>query len=116
MSCTLFDPGAAPHKLSAMRLSPEHRLALKLHFARELGADCAVLLFGSRVDNARRSGDVDLLVQSPRVLSNHAWLACRLAARAERLLGGRRVDVLLLDPQTPIQSVHTAALATGLTL
>ena len=99
-----------------MRLSPEHRLALKLHFARELGADCAVLLFGSRVDNTRRGGDVDLLVQSPRVLSNHAWLASRLAARAERLLGGRRVDVLLLDPQTPIQSVHTAALATGLAL
>lgn len=99
-----------------MRLSTEHGQALKLHFARELGVDCTVLLFGSRVDNTRRGGDVDLLAQSPRVLSNQVWLASRLAARAKRLLGGRRVDVLLVDPHTPIQSVYKAALATGLAL
>jgi hypothetical protein len=43
-------------------------------------------------------------------------LAARLAARAERLLNGRRVDVLLLDPGTLIEPVHTAALATGVAL
>lgn len=99
-----------------MRLSPEHRLALKSHFARELGADCEVLLFGSRADDERRGGDVDLLVRSPRPLQRPVWLAARLAARAERLLGGRRVDVLLLGPATPLQPVHEIALATGVRL
>lgn len=99
-----------------MRLSATHRLALKSHFAQMLGADCEVLLFGSRVDDAQRGGDVDLLVRSPRVLEQHAWLAARLASRAERLLGGRRVDVLLLDPSTVVQPVHAAALATGVAL
>ena len=99
-----------------MRLSLEHRLALKSHFAREVGADCEVLLFGSRIDDDRRGGDVDILVRSPRLLLRHAWLAARLAARAERLLGGRRVDVLLLDPATPIQPVHAAALESGVAL
>jgi predicted nucleotidyltransferase len=51
-----------------MRLSTEERLALKAHFLRELGADCDVLLFGSRVDDNQRGGDVDLLVRSPRPL------------------------------------------------
>lgn len=69
-------------------MSESHRLALKSQFARELGVDCEVLLFGSP----------------------------RLAARAERLLGGRRVDVLLLDPSTDVQPVHAAALATGVPL
>jgi predicted nucleotidyltransferase len=99
-----------------MRLSTEERLALKAHFSRELGADCDVLLFGSRVDDKQRGGDVDLLVRSPRPLQGRAWLAARLAARAERLLHGRRVDVLLLDPGTLIEPVHTAALATGVAL
>lgn len=99
-----------------MRLSASHRLALKSHFAREVGADCEVLLFGSRADDALRGGDVDLLVRSPRVLQRPAWLAARLAAGAERLLGGRRVDVLLLDPTTALQPVHAAALATGVAL
>jgi len=39
-----------------------------------------------------------------------------LASRAERLLGGRRVDVLLLDPSTEVQLVHAAASATGVAL
>ncbi len=99
-----------------MRLSASHRLALKAHFARELGADCEVLLFGSRVDDTLRGGDVDLLVRSPRVLQQRAWVAARLASHAERLLGGRRVDLLLLDPSTEVQPVHVAALAMGLAL
>ena len=99
-----------------MRLSSEQRLALKAHFSHELGADCEVLLFGSRADDDQRGGDVDLLVRSPRPLQRRAWLAARLAARAERLLGGRRVDVLLLDPATPMEPVHAAALADGVAL
>ena len=99
-----------------MRLPYEQRFALKAHFARELGADCEVLLFGSRANDNERGGDVDLLVRSPRPLQRKVWLAARLAARAERLLGGRRVDVLLLDPATAAQPVHEAALLTGVAL
>ena len=47
-----------------MRLSTEHRLALKAHFSQELGDDCEVLLFGSRTDDDHRGGDVDLLVRT----------------------------------------------------
>ena len=39
-----------------MRLSAEQRLALKEQFADEIGADCEVLLFGSRLDENRRGG------------------------------------------------------------
>ena len=83
---------------------------------RALGADCELLLFGSRIDDNRRGGDVDLLVRSPRPLQRKVWLAAHLAARAERLLEGRRVDVLLLDPTTAAQPVHDAALLTGVAL
>ncbi|MCI4429680.1 MAG: nucleotidyltransferase domain-containing protein [Burkholderiales bacterium] len=99
-----------------MRLSTEQRLAVKAHFSHEVGADCEVLLFGSRTDDEHRGGDVDLLVRSPRPLQRPVWLAARLAAYAERLLGGRRVDVLLLDPATKLQPIHAAALATGVVL
>ena len=83
-----------------MRLTTEQRLALKAQFADALGGDCEVLLFGSRTDDDQRGGDVDLLVRSPRILQRPVWLAARLAVRAARLLGGRQVDVLLLDPAT----------------
>jgi predicted nucleotidyltransferase len=99
-----------------MRLNPLQRSALRQEFARELGADCPVLLFGSRLDDAARGGDVDLFVQSPRPLERKVWLAARLAARAERILDGRSVDVLLVDPNTQLQPVHDVALRTGIPL
>ena len=96
-----------------MRLSTDQRRSLKVHFVAQLGDDCRVLLFGSRTDDDQRGGDVDLLVLSPRPVPDRAWFAACLAAQAERLMGGRRVDVPLSDPRTLVQPVHAAALAHG---
>jgi hypothetical protein len=43
-------------------------------------------------------------------------LELRLGARLERALGGRKVDVLLVDPSTPLQPVHRIALSQGVPL
>jgi len=99
-----------------MRLSPHHRQLLKDEFTRSLGPGCEVLLFGSRLEDAARGGDVDLLVRSPALIDRKAWVAALLSARAERLLDGRRVDVLLLDPDTPHDPIHQTALAQGVPL
>lgn len=99
-----------------MRLSTLQRVALRQRFADELGPDCEIRIFGSRADDKARGGDVDLLVQCPRPLNRKVWLAARLAASAERLLEGRKVDVLLVDPDTVLQPVHRAALRDGIAL
>ena len=99
-----------------MRISNEHRDALRQHFRAALGDSCEVLVFGSRLNDAARGGDVDLLVRSYEPLQRKEWLASMLAVQAERLLGGRQVDVLLVDPQTPLQAVHKVALDTGVAL
>lgn len=99
-----------------MRISTEHRQALRQHFCDALGERCEVLVFGSRLDDAARGGDVDLLVRSPEALQRKEWLASMLAIQAQRLLGGRQVDVLLVDPLTPLEPVHKAAIATGVAL
>ena len=54
-----------------------------------------------------------LLLMGLRPVPEKAWFAARLAVHAERLMGGRRVHVLLLDPTTVMQPVHSAALAHG---
>ena len=99
-----------------MRISTVHRQALRQHFREALGSDCDVLVFGSRLDDAARGGDVDLLVRSQQPLQRKEWLAAMLAAQAERLMEGRQVDVLLLDPDTVLQPVHKVALETGVAL
>lgn len=48
-----------------MRLSEQHRQVIKRLVAELVGADAQVLLFGSRVDDEARGGDVDVLVIDP---------------------------------------------------
>jgi hypothetical protein len=55
-----------------------------------------------------------LLVSSSQVLENKVVLAARLAAGAERILEGRRVDVLILDPETVVEPVHLEARKNGM--
>lgn len=99
-----------------MRLTPAQRDAIKQRFSAELGPGCEVSLFGSRLDDAARGGDVDLLVKCARPQERRVWLAARLAATAERLLDGRKVDVLLIDPETLLQPIHHVALRDAVAL
>ena len=48
-----------------MRLSPDQTRVIVQCVRQQFGADAGVMLFGSRLDDAARGGDVDLLVESP---------------------------------------------------
>lgn len=47
-----------------MRLSPEHIQTIQATVHDVLGSDARVWLFGSRLDDSRKGGDVDLLIQA----------------------------------------------------
>lgn len=48
-----------------MRLSPAEAAAICRILVRHLGNRATVYLFGSRTDDSRRGGDVDVLVEMP---------------------------------------------------
>ncbi len=99
-----------------MRLTPEQNRAIVSAAAELAGADASVRLFGSRIDDDLRGGDIDLLVECPRPVEKPVWLAARLTARLQRVLGDRKIDVLVIDPSTPLEPVHHEARATGVLL
>lgn len=47
-----------------MRLTPEQARVILSCVRRQFGSDAQVMLFGSRLDDASRGGDVDLLVET----------------------------------------------------
>jgi predicted nucleotidyltransferase len=77
--------------------------------SRECGSAAQAWLFGSRLDDARRGGDVDLLIELDNPVERPALLSARLSALISRSLGGRRVDVLLSAPNLTRQAVHRVA-------
>ena len=99
-----------------MRLSLETQQLIKQVVHDILGPDCDVLLFGSRTDDSRRGGDIDLLIQSPFPIAERSRKELNIVARLQRLLGDQPIDVLIVDPLTVCQSIHTQALNTGIRL
>jgi len=67
-------------------------------------------VFGSRLDDRARGGDLDLLLELPDPIANPALLAAQVAAQVSRLMDGRKVDDLRLLP------IHEVALKGGQTL
>lgn len=96
-----------------MRLSTEQVHLIARTVAELAGADATVRLFGSRLDDTARGGDIDLLLEVPGVVEHPALLASAVAARLERALGGRRVDVVLSAPNLQVLPIHEVARSTG---
>jgi predicted nucleotidyltransferase len=82
-----------------MRLSCIERRAVEVASREAFPAGTRVLLFGSRLDDARRGGDIDLLVELPRPLTPADLVdrRTRFTARLYRLLDERRIDVVVAD-------------------
>ena len=83
--------------LFRMRLSAAERRAVESASRDTLPAGTRVLLFGSRLDDKRRGGDIDLLVELPEPLSADDVVRRRtgFTARLYRLLEERRIDVVM---------------------
>ena len=99
-----------------MRLTAQQAKAIVDAAADLAGADARVRLFGSRLRDDLRGGDIDLLLECPRPVDRPVWLAARLTARLQRVLGDRKIDVLVVDPLTTLQEVHRVAKAEGVPL
>ncbi|TXF13367.1 nucleotidyltransferase domain-containing protein [Pelomicrobium methylotrophicum] len=96
-----------------MRLTAQQIQAIKTIVREQAGADATVRLFGSRLDDAAKGGDVDLLVEVPYAVQSPAVLAARIAGRVSRMMGGRKVDVVLAAPNLLRLPIHDVARREG---
>lgn len=83
-----------------MRLSTKQIDAIKKAVTESLGEGAEVYLFGSRTDDARRGGDIDLLVAPHRDLDPDKRFDARLEilASLHRRLGERKIDLIFRQP------------------
>ncbi|WP_157267758.1 nucleotidyltransferase domain-containing protein [Azohydromonas aeria] len=99
-----------------MRLSPAERQTIRQVVDRLTGGRGRVWLFGSRIDDAARGGDIDLLIECPEPVEHPARLMASIGAHLEMALGERRIDVLLQAPNLQQFPVHRVARETGVQL
>jgi predicted nucleotidyltransferase len=99
-----------------MRLTPEQIESIHQFALQVAGPHASVRLFGSRLDDSARGGDVDLLLDVPVPVEQPALLAATLSAKVSRLMHGRKVDVVIHAPNLMHQAIHDIALKEGVVL
>jgi predicted nucleotidyltransferase len=86
-----------------MRLTAQALQAIEEAAQEFLPPGSTVRLFGSRLDDQRRGGDIDLLIESPPPIDPHDQVRRRngFLARLYRRLGEQKIDVLIVPMGCP---------------
>ncbi len=74
-----------------------------------------VWLFGSRVDDAKKGGDIDLYIE---IDNQDLILDCKLKLLSffELKLGEQKIDILIRSLDRPMTAMHDIAKSTGIEL
>ena len=99
-----------------MRLSQHTRHIIRNTVREIFGAEATVKLFGSRIHDGARGGDIDLLVELPAIMAEIERKSMQLTARLQVRIGDQPIDILVLDPSTLRQSIHEHASTAGVKL
>lgn len=98
-----------------MRLTADEIAGIKAGAAAHFGAPVPVRLFGSRVDDAKRGGDIDLLIEAPPGRATFMDEVRCAVAIMERI-GERKIDILLVEPGHDLGPMEQIAYRDGVVL
>lgn len=76
-----------------MRLSQHECEVVKFQVQHIFGQEAKVFLFGSRVDDLKKGGDIDLFIQTSDQ-SDLFMKKIRFLARVKKILGAQKIDVV----------------------
>ena len=99
-----------------IRLSAREIEIIRATVYRLLGDWVHIRIFGSRAQGDEMGGDIDILIETEQILTDRVSTACRLTSQLQMQLGDQKIDVILIDPETPEQPIHQIARQTGVML
>lgn len=99
-----------------MRLTPDYVATVKAVASEVFGADTVVRLFGSRADDSKRGGDVDLHVEVTRKPDDWRSKYRFITLIEDRTDDDRKIDLLLHERGAPLDLIDQIALRDGVVL
>ncbi|MBC2713428.1 MAG: nucleotidyltransferase domain-containing protein [Desulfosarcina sp.] len=97
-----------------MRLTESEKRIIKKAAKNLFGPNVKILLFGSRVDDSRKGGDIDLYIETEK----HALLQDKISflSLLKWNLGDQKIDVVVNAPNKNDQKIFHIARQTGVEL
>ena len=90
-----------------MRITSLEKTIIKSSVKRHFGRDAGVYLFGSRVDDDRKGGDIDLYITTDMPTSEIIREKIGLLVDMEKGLGEQKIDIVINNhtKQKPIYEI-----------
>lgn len=100
-----------------MRLSEQQRHTIKHVLLKHFGQNSVLRLFGSRLDDAAKGGDIDIYIE-PDLRSVDAIVEAKLNALVELqlALGEQKIDLVINRQSGTNLPIYKIAQETGITL
>jgi len=99
-----------------MRLRDDEIQTICDEVTRAFGSEAVVRLFGSRVDDSRRGGDIDLYIEVPGDERTRLEQERQLRHALLTRLGDQRIDIITAPPGGKGRSIDDVALRQGVAL
>jgi len=98
-----------------MRLTKKQNQLIVTQIHQAVPDVAQIILFGSRVDDTLKGGDIDLLIEMKGAVKNPIDIITKIAARLYIALE-QKVDVLLMASNLRQLAIHKVAKDTGVVL
>lgn len=92
-----------------MRLSQQQANIINTLAKEIFGPDANVKLFGSRADDTKQGGDIDLFIELQHPIEQPVMASARLEARLMLALGLQKIDVIVSAPNLAKTPIHDIA-------
>ena len=101
--------------IHTMRISSHEQSIITTLAKQFFGTTSSVILFGSRVDDGKRGGDIDLLIQLREPVQEQYKKKLEFLAALKQAIGDQKIDVVVAAPSDS-RGIVQQALATGIEL
>lgn len=97
-----------------MRISQEVLNVIKKVVKDNFGDDAEIFIFGSRVDDNKKGGDIDIYVET--VLRQDEIIRAKIKSLVEfdKLLGERKIDIIAKSKNSKDNIIHKIAKSSGI--
>lgn len=96
-----------------MRLTDNQTQIIRQLASQVAGSHSRVRVFGSRLDDTAKGGDLDIMLELKEPVENPALMAAQMATKVSRAMHGRKVDVLISAPNLLRLPIHDIAFNEG---
>jgi predicted nucleotidyltransferase len=96
-----------------MRISAEEQKAIRDTALEVFGDDVTITLFGSRVDDTKKGGDIDILIETEDTLEKAFRRKFLFLAKLKQQIGDRKIDVVVRGSDSGNKPIYEVAQSEG---